>query len=65
MALIQQMQEGTANITYKIGRPYHWSNLEEDWRNHNTSKGTTCQTITTGKERKEEEKKIIMLPNSV
>jgi hypothetical protein len=37
---IQQMQEeGTANIAYKIGRLYHWSNLEEDRRNHNTSKG--------------------------
>jgi hypothetical protein len=43
---IQQMQEeGTANIAYKIGRLYHWSNLEEDRRNHNTSKNTTHRTI--------------------
>jgi hypothetical protein len=43
---IQQMQnEGTANITYQIGRLHHWSNLEEDWHNHNTSKDTTRRTI--------------------
>jgi hypothetical protein len=45
---IQQMQEeGTANITYKIGHLHHWSNLEEDRRNHNTSKDTMCWTINT------------------
>jgi hypothetical protein len=38
-------EEGTANIAYKIGRLYNWSNLEEDRRNHNTSKDTTCRTI--------------------
>jgi hypothetical protein len=42
---IQQMQEGTANIAYKIGRLHHWSNLEEDRRNHNTTKDTTRRTI--------------------
>jgi hypothetical protein len=43
---IQQMQEeGTANIAYKIGRLHHWSDLEEDRRNHNTSKDTTRRTI--------------------
>jgi hypothetical protein len=43
---IQQMQEeGTANIAYKIGRLYHCSNLEEDQRNHNTSKDTMHHTI--------------------
>jgi hypothetical protein len=43
---IQQMQEeGTANIAYKIGRLHHWSNLEEDRHNHNTSKDTTRRTI--------------------
>jgi hypothetical protein len=38
-------KEGTANIGYKIGRLHHWSNLEEDWRNHNTRKDTTRRTI--------------------
>jgi hypothetical protein len=38
-------EEGTANIAYKIGRLHHWSNLEEDRRNHNTSKDTTRRTI--------------------
>jgi hypothetical protein len=43
---IQQIQEeGGANITYKIGRLHHLSNLEEDRRNHNTSKDTTCWAI--------------------
>jgi hypothetical protein len=42
---IQQMQEGTANIAYQIGHLRHWSNLEEDRHNHNTSKYTTRQTI--------------------
>jgi hypothetical protein len=42
---IQQMQEGTANIAYKIGRLHHWSNLEEDRCNRNTSKDTMRQTI--------------------
>jgi hypothetical protein len=31
----------TANIGYKIGRLHHWSNLEEDRRNHKTSKDAT------------------------
>jgi hypothetical protein len=38
-------EEGTANIAYKIGRLHHWSNLEEDRHNHNTSKDTTRRTI--------------------
>jgi hypothetical protein len=43
---IQQIQEaGTANIAYQIGRLHHWSNLEEDRHNHNTSKDTTHRTI--------------------
>jgi hypothetical protein len=43
---IQQIQEeGTTNIAYKIGRLHHWSNLEEDRHNHNTSKDTTRRTI--------------------
>jgi hypothetical protein len=43
---IQQMQkEGTANIGYKFCRLHHWSNLEEDRCNHNTSKDSTCRTI--------------------
>jgi hypothetical protein len=43
---IQQMQEeGTANIAYKIARLHHWSNLEEDRCNHNTSKDTTRRII--------------------
>jgi hypothetical protein len=51
----QQMQEGTANIAYKIGRLYHWSNLEEDRRNHNTSKDTTRQTININHRKIKEE----------
>jgi hypothetical protein len=43
---IQQMQEeGTANIAYQIGNLHHWSNLEADQHNHNTSKDTTRRTI--------------------
>jgi hypothetical protein len=53
---IQQMQEeGTANIAYKIGRLYHWSNLEEDRRNHNTSKDTTRRTININHRKIDEE----------
>jgi hypothetical protein len=37
-------EEGTANIAYQIGHLHHWSNLEEDWCNHKTSKDTTCRT---------------------
>jgi hypothetical protein len=29
----------------QVGRLHHWSNLEEDWHNHNTSKDTMGQTI--------------------
>jgi hypothetical protein len=60
---IQQMQEGTANITYQIGNLHHWSNLEEDRHNHNTSKDTTRRTININHRKiKEEgeEKKIII-----
>jgi hypothetical protein len=42
---IQQMQEGTANIAYQIGHLHHWSNLEEDRHNHNTSKDTMRRII--------------------
>jgi hypothetical protein len=43
---IQQMQEeGTANIAYQIGRLHHWSNLEMDRHNHNTSNDTTLRII--------------------
>jgi hypothetical protein len=43
---IQQMQEeGTTNIAYQIDRLHHWSNLEVDRHNHNTSKDTTRQTV--------------------
>jgi hypothetical protein len=53
---IRQMQEeGTANIAYKIGRLHHWSNLEEDRRNHNTSKDTTCRTININHQKIKEE----------
>jgi hypothetical protein len=38
-------EEGTANIAYKIGHLHHWSNLEEDQHNNNTSKDTTRRTI--------------------
>jgi hypothetical protein len=52
---IQQMQEeGTANITNKIGRLHHWSNLEEDRCHHKTSKDTTRQTININHQKKEE-----------
>jgi hypothetical protein len=52
---IQQMQEGTANIAYKIGRLYHWSNLDEDRHNHNTSKDTTRWTININHRKTKEE----------
>jgi hypothetical protein len=38
-------EEGTANIAYQIGRLHHWSNLEEDRHDHNTSKDTMRGTI--------------------
>jgi hypothetical protein len=38
-------EEGTTNIAYKIGCLHHWRNVEEDRRNHNTSKDTTRRTI--------------------
>jgi hypothetical protein len=38
-------EEGTANIAYQIGHLHHWSNLEEDRHNHNTSKDTTRRII--------------------
>jgi hypothetical protein len=53
---IQQIQEeGTANIAYKIDRLHHFSNLEEDRRNHNTSKDTTRRTININHQRIKEE----------
>jgi hypothetical protein len=53
---IQQMQqEETANIAYKIGHLHHWSNLEEDWCNHNTSKDTTHWTININHRKIKEE----------
>jgi lactam utilization protein B len=43
---VQQMQEEeTTNIAYQIGNLHHWSNLEEDRCNHNTSKDTIRGTI--------------------
>jgi hypothetical protein len=43
---IQQMQEeGTTNIVYQIGNLHHWSNLDVDRHNHNTSKDTMRRTI--------------------
>jgi hypothetical protein len=53
---IQQIQEeGTANIAYKIGRLHHWSNLEQDRRNHNTSKYTTRRTTNINHRKIKEE----------
>jgi hypothetical protein len=53
---IQQIQEeGTTNIGYKIGRLHHWSNLEEDRHNHNTSKDTTHRTININHRKIKEE----------
>jgi hypothetical protein len=48
-------EEGTANIAYQIGRLRHWSNLEEDLHNHNTSKDTTRQTININHRKIKEE----------
>jgi hypothetical protein len=48
-------EEGTPNIAYKIGHLYHWSNLEEDRRNHNTSNDTTRQTININHRKIKEE----------
>jgi hypothetical protein len=51
------------HITYQIGNLHHWSNLEEDRHNHNTSKDTTRRTININHRKiKEEgeEKKIII-----
>jgi hypothetical protein len=39
----------------KIGRLYHWSNLEEDRHNHNTSKDTMCRTININHRKIKEE----------
>jgi hypothetical protein len=53
---IQQMQEeGTANITYKISRLHHWSNLEEDSCNHKTSKDIMHRTINIDHQKIKEE----------
>jgi hypothetical protein len=53
---IQQMQEeGTANIAYKISRLHHWSNLEEDRRNHNTSEDTMRRIININHRKIKEE----------
>jgi hypothetical protein len=48
-------EEGTTNIAYKIGRLHHWRNLEEDRRNHNTSKDTTRPTININHQKIKEE----------
>jgi hypothetical protein len=48
-------EEGTANIANQVGHLHHWSNLEEDWHNHNTSKDTTCQTININHRKIKEE----------
>jgi hypothetical protein len=43
---IQQTEEqGTTNIAYQIGHLHHWSNLEKDQHNHNTTRDTTRQII--------------------
>jgi hypothetical protein len=53
---IRKMQEeGTANISNQIGNLHHWSNLEEDQHNHNTSKDTTCRTININHRKIKEE----------
>jgi hypothetical protein len=52
---IQQMQEGTTNIAYKIGRLHRWSSLEEDRHNHNTSKDRTRRTININHQKIKEE----------
>jgi hypothetical protein len=53
---IQQIQEeGTANIAYQNGRLDHWSNLEEDRCNHNTSKDTMRQIININHRKIKEE----------
>jgi hypothetical protein len=53
---IQQMQEeGTANISYQIGRLHNGSNSEEDRRNHNISKDTTRRTININHRKIKEE----------
>jgi hypothetical protein len=51
----QMQEEGTANIAYQIGRLQHWSNLEEDRRNHKTNKDTTCRTININHQKIKEE----------
>jgi hypothetical protein len=52
---IKQMQEEeTTNIAYQIGRLHHWSNLEEDRHNHNTSKDTTRRTNINHRKIKED-----------
>jgi hypothetical protein len=48
-------EEGTANISYQIVRLHHWSNLEEDRHNHNTSKDTTHRTININHRKIKEE----------
>jgi hypothetical protein len=48
-------EEGTANITYQVGRLHHWSNLEEHRHNHNTSKDTTLRTININHRKIKEE----------
>jgi hypothetical protein len=48
-------EEGTANIAYQVGRLHHWSNLEEDRHNHNTSKDTTRRTININHRKIKEE----------
>jgi hypothetical protein len=49
------LEEGTANVSYQIGRLHHWSNLEEDRHNHNTSKDTTRRTININHQKIKEE----------
>jgi hypothetical protein len=44
-----------ANITYQIGNLHHWSNLEADRHNHNTSKDTTHRTININRRKIKEE----------
>jgi hypothetical protein len=48
-------EKGTTNIAYQVGRLHHWSNLEEDRHNHNTSKDTTRRTININHRKIKEE----------
>jgi hypothetical protein len=48
-------EEGTTNITDQFGRIHHWSNLEEDRHNHNTSKDTMRRIMIINNQKIKEE----------